>query len=116
MEGIKKHTVFCRITDGAVKKIRRFRNNTKGVTTVEVILVLVVLLAIVVIFREQLTAIVTGIFSHVNSSQYNCIFIAAACTIYWIYYDDDRACEDIWTSSAPSLCYRLCNGFIIFYV
>ena len=61
MEGIKKHTVFCRITDGAV-------NNTKGVTTVEVILVLVVLLAIVVIFREQLTAIVTGIFSHVNST------------------------------------------------
>ena len=55
-------------TDGAVKKIRRFRNNTKGVTTVEVILVLVVLLAIVVIFREQLTAIVTGIFSHVNST------------------------------------------------
>ena len=52
MEGIKKHTVFCRIADGAVKKIRRFRNNTKGVTTVEVILVLVVLLAIVVIFRE----------------------------------------------------------------
>ena len=37
MEGIKKHTVFCRITDGAVKKIRRFRNNKKGVTTVEVI-------------------------------------------------------------------------------
>ena len=36
MEEIKKHTVFCRITDGAVKKIRRFRNNTKGVTTVEV--------------------------------------------------------------------------------
>ena len=65
MEEIKKHTVFCRITDGAVKKIRRFRNNTKGVTTVEV---LVVLLAIVVIFREQLTAIVTGIFSHVNST------------------------------------------------
>ena len=41
MEGIKKHTFFCRITDGAVKKIRKFRNNTKGVTTVEVILVLV---------------------------------------------------------------------------
>ena len=26
MEGIKKHTFFCRITDGAVKKIRKFRN------------------------------------------------------------------------------------------
>ena len=37
MEGIKKHKVFCRITDGAVKKIRRFRNNTKGVTTVEAV-------------------------------------------------------------------------------
>ena len=66
MERSKKHTFFSRITDGTVKKIRRFRNNTKGVTTVEVILV--VLLAIVVIFREQLTAIVTGIFSHVNST------------------------------------------------
>ena len=57
MERGKKHTVFSRITDGTVKKIRKFRNNTKGVTTVEVILVLVVLLAIVVIFREQLTVI-----------------------------------------------------------
>lgn len=68
MEEIKKQYGFCRTLMAAVKKIRRFRNNTKGVTTVEVILVLVVLLAIVVIFREQLTAIVTGIFSHVNST------------------------------------------------
>ena len=45
MERSKKHTVFSRITDGTVKKIIRFRNNTKGVTTVEVILVLVVLLS-----------------------------------------------------------------------
>lgn len=43
MEGIKKHTVFVVSLMAAVKKIRRFRNNTKGVTTVEVILVLVVL-------------------------------------------------------------------------
>lgn len=56
------------ITKGIVSGIRTFQNDTKGVTTVEVILVLVVLLAIVVIFREQLTAIVTGIFSHVNST------------------------------------------------
>lgn len=48
--------------------IKKLKKDTKGVTTVEVILVLVVLLAIVVIFREQLTAIVTGIFSHVNST------------------------------------------------
>lgn len=56
------------IAKGVVNGIKKFQNDTKGVTTVEVILVLVVLLAIVVIFREQLTAIVTGIFSHVNST------------------------------------------------
>lgn len=51
-----------------LSSIKKLKKDTKGVTTVEVILVLVVLLAIVVIFREQLTAIVTGIFSHVNST------------------------------------------------
>ena len=56
------------ITEGIASRIRTLQNDTRGVTTVEVILVLVVLLAIVVIFREQLTAIVTGIFSHVNST------------------------------------------------
>lgn len=56
------------VADGITKGIKRLKSDTKGVTTVEVILVLVVLLAIVVIFREQLTAIVTGIFSHVNST------------------------------------------------
>lgn len=56
------------IVKGIVSGIKKFQNDTRGVTTVEVILVLVVLLAIVVIFREQLTAIVTGIFSHVNST------------------------------------------------
>lgn len=48
--------------------IRDMKKDIRGVTTVEVILVLVILLAIVVIFREQLTSIVTGIFSHVNST------------------------------------------------
>ena len=42
--------------------------NQQGVTTVEVILVLVILLAVVVVFREQLMDIVNDIFSHVNSS------------------------------------------------
>lgn len=49
-------------------RIRSLKKDTKGVTTVEVILVLVVLLAIVVIFRDQLTSIVANIFSHVNST------------------------------------------------
>lgn len=53
---------------GIMNGMKSVQKDTKGVTTVEVILVLVVLLAIVVIFREQLTSIVTGIFSHVNST------------------------------------------------
>ena len=43
-------------------KGRVFRDTGQGAK------IIVVLLAIVVIFREQLTAIVTGIFSHVNST------------------------------------------------
>lgn len=64
----KMNGVIGKAAEGLIGGIKRFKNNTQGVTTVEVILVLVVLLAIVVIFREQLTAIVTGIFSHVNST------------------------------------------------
>ncbi len=56
------------IMANVVGSVKKFQNDTQGVTTVEVILVLVVLLAIVVIFREQLISIVTGIFSHVNST------------------------------------------------
>lgn len=62
--GDKMRGIATRIARG----VKKFQNDTQGVTTVEVILVLVVLLAIVVIFREQLISIVTGIFSHVNST------------------------------------------------
>lgn len=64
----KMNGVIGKATDRLTGGIKKLKNDTRGVTTVEVILVLVVLLAIVVIFREQLTAIVTGIFSHVNST------------------------------------------------
>lgn len=39
-----------------------------GVGTVEVILILVVLIAVVVIFREQLLSMVDSIFSNLNST------------------------------------------------
>lgn len=68
MEKKETYKISNRIKNGVMSGIKKLRTNTQGVTTVEVILVLVVLLAIVVIFREQLTAIVTGIFSHVNST------------------------------------------------
>ena len=68
MEKKETYKISNRIKNGVMSGIKKLRTNTQGVTTVEVILVLVVLLAIVVIFREQLTASVTGIFSHVNST------------------------------------------------
>lgn len=64
----KGKALLKRIGKHVVGGIKSAKGDTRGVTTVEVILVLVVLLAIVVIFREQLTAIVTNIFSHVNST------------------------------------------------
>lgn len=42
-----------------------FRNDDKGIGVVEVILILVVLIGLVVIFRDQLTTIVNGIFSRI---------------------------------------------------
>ena len=51
--------------EGALK---RFLTEEDGVGVVEVILILVVLIALVVIFKDQLTALVNSIFSGINSS------------------------------------------------
>ena len=54
-------SVLCRIGEalnGAV-------DDNRGIGVVEVILILVVLIGLVVIFRDQLTTIVNGIFSRV---------------------------------------------------
>ena len=48
--------------------LRRFLTEEDGVGVVEVILILVVLIALVVIFKDQLTALVNSIFSGINSS------------------------------------------------
>lgn len=40
----------------------------EGVGTIEVILILVVLIALVVIFREQLMSMINDIFANLNSS------------------------------------------------
>ena len=45
----------------------KFRDN-RGITTVEIILILVVLLALVLIFRDQLTSIINSIFDNINAS------------------------------------------------
>jgi len=47
--------------------IRRFISEEDAVSTVEIILILVVLIALVVIFKSQLTSLVTNILNKVTS-------------------------------------------------
>ena len=50
------------------RKIKDKLNNNDGITTVEIILVLVVLIALVLIFKDQLTNLVNDIFDTISSS------------------------------------------------
>ena len=45
----------------------RFIQEEDGVTVVEIILILVVLIGLVVIFKQQLTSIVNSIFKKINN-------------------------------------------------
>lgn len=47
--------------------MRRFREEEDGVGTVEIILILVVLIGLVIIFKNQLTSLVNSIFSKIVS-------------------------------------------------
>ncbi|MBR5338184.1 MAG: hypothetical protein IK152_09390 [Lachnospiraceae bacterium] len=47
--------------------IKRFIKDESGVGTVEIILILVVLIALVLIFKDQMTALVNSIFSKIKS-------------------------------------------------
>ncbi len=49
-------------------RIRERLSDNRGITTVEIILILVVLLALVFIFREQLIDIINNIFENINDS------------------------------------------------
>lgn len=59
-----------RIISGIVTRTRAFVRDDKGIGVVELILILVVLIGLVVIFRDQLTSLVNSIFERiVNDSQ-----------------------------------------------
>ncbi|MBE5848252.1 MAG: hypothetical protein E7300_11335 [Lachnospiraceae bacterium] len=47
--------------------LRRFLKEEDGIGTVEMILILVVLISLVIIFKNQLTSLVNDIFSHIVS-------------------------------------------------
>ncbi len=48
-------------------KIKQFMKDEQGITSVEIILILVVLIALVLIFKEQMTKIVNDIFKTITS-------------------------------------------------
>ena len=51
----------------AGRLIKRFLKDESGVGTVEIILILVVLIALGIIFKDQMTALVNSIFSKIKS-------------------------------------------------
>lgn len=51
-----------------LRNIKKSLKNEQGIGVVEVILILVVLIGLVVIFRDQLTSLVTTIFEKITSN------------------------------------------------
>lgn len=49
------------------KQLQEFWQEESGIGVVEIILILVILIMLVVIFRTQITAIVTNAFAQINS-------------------------------------------------
>lgn len=54
-----------------MKEVKEFLKEEDGVGVVEIILILVVLIGLVIIFKEQLSALVTKIFSNITTKSNN---------------------------------------------
>ena len=50
-----------------LEKIKKLMKDEQGITSVEIILILVVLIALVLIFKEQMTNIVNNIFKTITT-------------------------------------------------
>ena len=48
-------------------KVREFMQDERGITSVEIILILVILIGLVLIFKEQMTDLVNNIFKTITS-------------------------------------------------
>lgn len=48
--------------------IKKLLDNDRGITTIEVILILVVLIALVLLFKKQILGLVDTIFTQINKS------------------------------------------------
>mgnify|MGYP001105614954 FL=1 len=51
---------------GQLKKLRQFIREEDGMGTVEVILIIVVLVGLVIIFKDQITKIINDLFSKIT--------------------------------------------------
>lgn len=51
-----------------MKSVMKILKNNDAITTIEIILVLVVLIGLVLIFKNQLTSLIQGIFQKIQSS------------------------------------------------
>lgn len=47
-------------------RLREFLLNEDGVGVIEVVLILVVLIGLVIVFKEQINKLLTGVFSEIN--------------------------------------------------
>ena len=52
-------------------KVREFMQDEQGITSVEIILILVILIGLVLIFKEQMTELVNNIFKTITSQSGN---------------------------------------------
>lgn len=50
-----------------MKELNRFLTEEDGIGTVEIILILVVLIGLIIIFKDQLTTLVKNTFSNISS-------------------------------------------------
>jgi len=50
-----------------MKSVKKFKYNNRGIGVIEVILILVVLIGLVIIFRDQLTTLINSIFERIVS-------------------------------------------------
>lgn len=65
-----EYMCICKIENGKRKmqqKMKELAQDSRGIGVVEIILILVVLIALVVIFKSQLTALVNSIFEKITS-------------------------------------------------
>lgn len=69
---VKRSTILCwragRIREKICSRLRSFWQDRRGVGTVETILILVVLIALVLIFRTQLNSLVGKIFQAISKN------------------------------------------------